>query len=315
MHPTLARRRPLTPAGLILLLLSTLTPVARAETGGETTTIRTSTATPTPPASPRSGELDPRAACACSGYVIDPVADAALLGASFGFGGLLELILSTGELRPQEPIDPDRLLSIDRKVALSDHPEHSAPRLSDVVVGVVATYAVTDVLRAGLSGDRPKHEWLRSSVLYLESGSVTWAINNLVKVAVRRPRPFAYEEKRKMESTNMSTNAALSFYSLHTALVASVSSTAAYLAFERAPRSIEPWVVAGIGVVATTFVGIQRVRAHAHFPTDVLAGAMAGAGVGLLVPHLHRAKQGVAVAVGPIYTPEGGAGLSIAGRY
>ena len=35
-------------------------------------------------------------------------------------------------------------------------------------------------------------------------------------------------------------------------------------------------------------MSVERVRAGAHFPTDVIAGAFAGAGIGVVVPHLHR---------------------------
>jgi hypothetical protein len=35
----------------------------------------------------------------------------------------------------------------------------------------------------------------------------------------------------------------------------------------------------------------ERVRAGEHFPTDVIAGSIAGAGIGLVVPHLHRTED------------------------
>jgi undecaprenyl-diphosphatase len=33
------------------------------------------------------------------------------------------------------------------------------------------------------------------------------------------------------------------------------------------------------------------VRAGKHFPTDVLAGTFAGAGIGIVMPHLHRTED------------------------
>ena len=41
------------------------------------------------------------------------------------------------------------------------------------------------------------------------------------------------------------------------------------------------------GVAITGAVGIGRVAAGRHFPTDVIAGATVGTGIGVLVPHLH----------------------------
>ena len=37
-----------------------------------------------------------------------------------------------------------------------------------------------------------------------------------------------------------------------------------------------PWLTLGLGTALTTFVSVERVRAGAHFPTDVIAGAIAG---------------------------------------
>ncbi len=60
----------------------------------------------------------------------------------------------------------------------------------------------------------------------------------------------------------------------------------------------------------TSFVSIERVRAGEHFPTDVIAGAVAGAGVGTIVPHLHRvASDGRSVWIGLQPVP---AGLGVA---
>ena len=41
-------------------------------------------------------------------------------------------------------------------------------------------------------------------------------------------------------------------------------------------------------MAATALVSYWRVRSGEHFPTDVIMGSVAGAGVGVLVPHFHR---------------------------
>jgi membrane-associated phospholipid phosphatase len=68
------------------------------------------------------------------------------------------------------------------------------------------------------------------------------------------------------------------------------------------------------GVVLTTFVGVERVRSGSHFPTDVIAGALVGAGVGVLVVHLHRdtTKRPIWVGALPV---EGGGGVTVGGLF
>ncbi|MEO1337682.1 MAG: phosphatase PAP2 family protein, partial [Myxococcota bacterium] len=41
----------------------------------------------------------------------------------------------------------------------------------------------------------------------------------------------------------------------------------------------------------TGFVSTMRVVEGKHFPTDVIAGSIIGMGVGVLVPHFHRASS------------------------
>ena len=87
------------------------------------------------------------------------------------------------------------------------------------------------------------------------------------------------------------TDSALSFYSGHASITSAVAATATYLAFSRSPRTVRPWITLGVGSVAAALVDVGRVRAGAHFPTDVIAGTTAGIGIGILVPHLHRSED------------------------
>jgi undecaprenyl-diphosphatase len=121
------------------------------------------------------------------------------------------------------------------------------------------------------------------------------AMTNIVKIAVRRPRPMAYIESAKHEGeldySNPSTDSALSFFSGHASMTAAIGATATYLAFARSTGKLRPWLTLALATGLTTFVSIERVRAGKHFPTDVIAGAFAGAGLGVVVPHLHRTEE------------------------
>jgi membrane-associated phospholipid phosphatase len=74
-------------------------------------------------------------------------------------------------------------------------------------------------------------------------------------------------------------------------MTASIGATATYLAFARSPRTARPWITLALATALSTFVSVERVRAGKHFPTDVIAGSLAGAGVGIVVPHLHRTED------------------------
>jgi undecaprenyl-diphosphatase len=114
-------------------------------------------------------------------------------------------------------------------------------------------------------------------------------------MAVRRPRPLAYTEaeahRGDSEWSNSDTDSALSFFSTHAALTGAIGATATYLAFTRSKGKLRPWLTLALAAGMTSFVSVERVRAGKHFPTDVLAGAFAGIGIGVLVPHLHRTED------------------------
>lgn len=135
---------------------------------------------------------------------------------------------------------------------------------------------------------------LADAFMYAETISFTFAITNMTKMAVRRPRPIAYQDAAAHKNDPNyidTTDSALSFFSGHAAIVSSIGATATYLAFTRAPHSARPWITLAAATALTTFVSVERVRAGMHFPTDVIAGSIAGAGIGLVVPHLHRTED------------------------
>ena len=132
-------------------------------------------------------------------------------------------------------------------------------------------------------------------LIYAEALSVTWGVTNLAKISVRRPRPIAYmlaaEHKDDPNFVLSDTDTSASFYSGHVSICAAVTATATYLAFTRSPHTARPWLTLMIGSAVTTFVSYERVRSGAHFPSDVIAATVAGAGIGVLVTHFHRSES------------------------
>lgn len=227
---------------------------------------------------------------------VDPIADGAVIAVSLGFAGILDLINGTGEVRPQQispTFERSQLLGIDRG-AISQDVDKRASTFSNIGLFTFGVFAVVDPILTGFR-EKSAQSALVDAVMYAESVSLTFAMTNIVKVAVRRPRPQAYidaEAHRGDPSySNADTDSALSFFSGHASTTAAIGATATYLAFMRSPKTARPWVTLIVAAGLSTFVSIERVRAGAHFPTDVIAGMIAGAGVGLVVPHLHRSED------------------------
>lgn len=257
-------------------------------------------------------------------FKADPLGDGALLAASLGFGGLSEAIISTGEIRPQQidaAFNTARLLPIDR-AAVSQTIDTTADAYANGGLYSALGFAVVDSVLSGFRLGREAA--LVDATMYAEAIAFSWGLTNLAKIGFRRPRPIAYiERERAIQGgqdpdtyNNTSTDSSLSFYSGHTALTATVSATATYLAFARSPNSMRAWGTLAGGVVLTSFVAVERVRGGAHFPSDVIAGALAGAGIGMLVVHLHRhesaTRRPIWVGALPL---EGGGGVLLGGQF
>jgi undecaprenyl-diphosphatase len=245
-------------------------------------------------------------------FVIDPITDGLLTAGGAVSAGLLSLVLQTGEIQATYPGPVSNLLSIDRG-AVSQTPDPNAALYSDIGLYSAVAFAVVDPVLSGL-----RDGWdatIVDAVLYAESVALTEMLTDITKIAVRRPRPIDYVKCPPTMGTMVGTvtpectgtNYDLSFFSGHASTVGAIGATATYLAFVRSPGTARPWITLAASVLWTTFVSIERVRGGDHFPTDVIAGSLAGATVGLLVPHMHRLREGApAVIVGAAPTSDGG---------
>lgn len=254
-------------------------------------------------------------------FEVDPLADGAIIALSGSFALLTEMVIGTGELKPQQPVDSSRLLSIDRAV-IKENFDTAASTRSNIGLYAALGFAVLDPILSGFREDY--HAGINDAFLYAESLTITMAATNLAKISVRRPRPTAYAQQQKLRDQYgpnapdiTSTDSALSFFSGHSSMVACVSATATYLAFARtgSVKALRPWITLLAGVALTTFVAHERVESGAHFPTDVLAGAMAGGTVGVIVPHIHRTKVTRPVHLGAVSLPEGGGQITLGGLF
>jgi membrane-associated phospholipid phosphatase len=230
---------------------------------------------PSPPSEP-SPPSDGQARQTQSVYRISPVVDGLVIGISS-----LAIILPTAYgsqlVHPRCPCSPDEVNAFDRHVIGNN--SAFAGTLSDVSqLLAVAAPIVVDAVDVGFH-----REFVEDMVVYAEATAVSGAILTLTKYAVQRPRPYAYAAGTSAASLS-SAAAYTSFYSGHTALVFTALTAGSMTLTLRHGARVWPWLVTAL---VGTSIAVERVLAGQHFYSDVIFGAVAGAGVGVLVPLLH----------------------------
>jgi membrane-associated phospholipid phosphatase len=150
---------------------------------------------------------------------------------------------------------------------------------------------------------------LNDIVVIYESALTALALSSLASTSAGRARPFVYGDAAP-EDVRTSPSGALSFVSGHTTTAFALSTSTFWTIYRRHGNSSYAWVTLGAGTSVAAMVGIGRMAAGEHFPTDVLTGAAVGAAVGTLMPALHDAPVAVLPAVG-----KSGGGLTLTGEF
>jgi membrane-associated phospholipid phosphatase len=167
-------------------------------------------------------------------------------------------------------------------------------RLSDVLVDAVLLAPL------GFFADRNIRTTATTfSAMYAEVVLFAYAFPSLGKSFYKRPRPFVYNPDAPADE-KLSRDARVSFFSRHTtfAFASACFSSTVYGVYN--PESkLKPYFWAG-GLITASIVGCMRYESGAHFPTDILTGALAGTLIGCGVPLLHKTNNpAVHVSINP----------------
>ena len=106
-----------------------------------------------------------------------------------------------------------------------------------------------------------------------------------------KARPLVYNPD--IPFTDRSESGTLnSFFSGHVSTAAASTFFAAKVYSDYHPEfGNKKYLLFGAALIPPMVVGIYRYKAMKHFPTDVFTGLVVGAGMGVLVPHLHKRKN------------------------
>jgi membrane-associated phospholipid phosphatase len=222
---------------------------------------------------------------------ITAAAGAVTLGLKFGFGaGKSTYVQNTEEVNGIDTLAPD----------------HQNPTYDVVSDGFLYGSMAVGLLAPTLAGVK-NGQWWRHALLFGEALALSMSVTEVVKFAVRRPRPYTHDERTGDIGDDFS------FFSGHaatTAVVLFFAARALDLTYH-----IPLWgrlsLYLGAAAITAT-VSVLRVAAGKHYPTDVIVGALVGASIGFLVPELHRQKR-AAVSAAPL--AGGGAVLTLMGNF
>jgi len=155
-----------------------------------------------------------------------------------------------------------------------------------------------------------RRDWGGVLTLILETQAVT---GNLYSwggtVPFDRTRPMAYNENVAWNERTDARNRN-AFYSGHTSMSASACFFTAKVFCDYHPElGNKKFLVYSLAAVPPAVTGFLRYKGLKHFPTDVITGLIVGAGVGVLIPHIHK-RTGSNLSVVPFTGRVNGMALS-----
>jgi membrane-associated phospholipid phosphatase len=163
----------------------------------------------------------------------------------------------------------------------------STPSTADVISNVtafvlvpVAAFGVDEIAAAhdGASGN-----FLEDAVIVAEAGVVAANVTQLVKMLAGRERPFVHMlNGAEKTATPPPADNNLSFFSGHAAETFALATAAGTVSTMRGYRLSPVVWASGLSLAAATCY--LRIAADRHWTTDVLVGAVIGAGIGVALP-------------------------------
>jgi len=202
-------------------------------------------------------------------------------GVSLGITDLL-IINNTESITAEElnSLSIDNINSFDRAAALNFSP--SAGTWSDLLL--YTTIFSPLLLTTSSEVQNNIGSFL---TMYLQNSLTAFSLSHLSKTTTGRLRPYTYNEQAPDE-TRMAADSRLSFFSGH-ATLAFASAVFLSVTFSKyhPDSKLKPYVW-GTSLIAASVVGYLRFAAGAHFPTDIITGAIIGSVIGYLIPLIHE---------------------------
>ena len=213
-----------------------------------------------------------------SPYKLDLHVDLPLIALSGGVSAAGFLVRA--ELPECAPYCSTKGLNALDRTAIHLH-SNTAAKAADVALVVLAIAPlVLDAI------DTRFHGFWSDAVVIFETLALTTTITQITKFAVGRYEPIVYSGAPGATQLQ-DFDVGRSFFSAHAASAFAVTTAFTVTYWLRHPDDPMRFVVLALGATLSLLTGVSKVFAGQHFWTDVLAGSVVGASVGVLVPFLH----------------------------
>lgn len=203
-------------------------------------------------------------------------------------GSSLTFSIGNNAYRMKNGLSETELVFLDRKKinAIDRFATYQHSTLASTVsdVGVLTSLTASGLL---LLNKKIRKEWFVIGFMYAEGLISSVGIFQTVKAYTNRPRPYVFQAYVPLEE-KLQKDALASFFSGHTTLAA-MSSFFTYQVYkEFFPNGKSKYYVLGAAIALPTMTGTMRILAGKHYLSDVLTGYAIGAGIGYLLPIIHK---------------------------
>jgi len=157
-----------------------------------------------------------------------------------------------------------------------------AAQLSDVSLVLSIGLPVGMELGRGLDA-----RFVNAEIVYTEALLTTRLLTSVAKVVFRRPRPFSYRKDADCAFDMEASDAHMSFFSGHSSASFAAAFAGSLLQSETGIDRRTRAAIWGAELALAGATANLRARAGKHYYSDILVGALVGAGVGIAMPLLH----------------------------
>jgi membrane-associated phospholipid phosphatase len=153
--------------------------------------------------------------------------------------------------------------------------------------------------------------WAIDLVLIFEATFAALAVNQTVKFAAGRARPYSVDAPQELlEGARDPADHNLSFFSGHTTFTVGLAVSAGMIGVLRGYKLA--WLTWAAAVPLALTTATLRMAADKHWMSDILVGAVVGSAFSVAVPLLFHGREASPVSLRVTPTP---GGLSVSGTF